>query len=254
MAFDIKSIQHGKRELPPRILLLGVEKIGKSTFAAGADKPVFLPIKGEEGIDALDCAKFPTINTFNELLEALGTLAESDHDFGTVIIDSTSALEPLVWEHVCQQNGWKNIETPGFGKGYVEALSAWRQLQECLDYLRGSKGMGSILIGHVVVKAFHDPTTESYDTYEFDVNKKACAQIMRWTDCILFANRKTFVRKEESGGFGKKEKIASGGEEPMLYTQKRPAHPGGGRGLYGQLPYELPLDFNAFMTAVVAAG
>ncbi len=252
MAFDIKSIQHGKRELPPRILLLGVEKIGKSTFAAGSTSPVFLPIKGEEGIDALDCAKFPTINSFADLMEALGTLATSDHDFGTVVLDSTSALEPLIWEHVCKLNNWGSIEKPGYGKGYIEALSAWWQLQECLDYLRSNKGMGSILIGHVTVKQFNDPTTESYDTYEFDVNKKAAAQIMRWTDSILFANRKTFVRKEEGNGFNKAEKIASGGEQPMLFTQKRPAHPGGGRGVYGNLPYELPLSWDAFINAVTA--
>ena len=28
MSFDIKSIQKGRKELPPRILILGVEKIG----------------------------------------------------------------------------------------------------------------------------------------------------------------------------------------------------------------------------------
>lgn len=251
MAFDISSIQHGKRELPPRILLLGTEKIGKSTFAAGSTNPVFIPIAGEEGVDALDVAKFPTVNTFNELMDALGALATADHDYGTVVIDSTSALEPLIWQHVCQANGWKSIEAPGYGKGYVEALNAWRQVGDCIDFLRGQRGMASILIGHVVVRTFTDPVTESYDTYEFDINKKAAAQLMRWADCILFANRKTIVRTKDAG-FGQKEKTTIGGDEHKLFTQKRPAHPGGGRGVYGRLPYELPLDWESFVAAVAA--
>ena len=72
---------------------------------------------------------------------------------------------------------------------------------------------------------------------------------MRWCDCILFANRRTFVRKQDKG-FSQEERVTSGGDTPMLFTQKRPAHPGGGRGVYGQLPYELPLNYEAFATAV----
>lgn len=253
MAYDLASIQKGRRDLPPRMILLGTEKIGKSTFAADAPNPIFLPIRGEEGIDALDCAKFPTVHSFMHLMEALGSLAEEGHDFKTVVIDSTSALEPLVWEHTCIQNEWNDIESAGYGRGYVKALQYWQQLQECLDYLRNEHGIGSILIGHVTVSRFNDPTTESYDTYQFDINSKASAQLMRWSDCILFANRRTFVRKEKAG-IKREEKVTSGGEAPMLYTQKRPGHPGGGRGVYGQLPYELPLDYPTFEAAVAAAS
>jgi len=37
-----------------------------------------------------------------------------------------------------------------------------------------------------------------------------------------------------------------------LFTRKTPAHPGGGRGVYGQLPYELPLQWSAYSEAVAA--
>ena len=157
MAYDLSSIQQGRADRPPRIMLLGTEKIGKSTFASQFPNPVFIPIKGEEGIDALSCAAFPTVSRFSEIIEALRTLGEQEHDYKTIVIDSTSALEPLIFAQVCEKNNWENIEKAGYGKGYIEALSEWRKLQECLDWLRKEKGMASILIGHVVVRTFHDP-------------------------------------------------------------------------------------------------
>jgi len=71
---------------------------------------------------------------------------------------------------------------------------------------------------------------------------------------ILFANTKAQVRKEEVG-FKKEKKraIDTTGGRRFLFTQKRPAHPGGGRGVFGQLPYELPLDWKHFENAIADA-
>lgn len=243
----LSDIQKGIQNRPPRIILCGTEKVGKSTFAAGAPSPIFLPIKGEEGIDALDVARTPVVETYGELLEAIGMLAEEKHDYETVVIDSVSTLEPLVWDHLCKQAGVDGIEKVGggFGKGYVEAVALWRQIMAGLDYLRDEKGMGCILIGHVAVRAFTDPLAESYDTYEMDINKKAVSSLFRWADCILFANNKVAVREDDAG-----KKKAVQRAERVLFTQRRPAHMGGGRGVYGQLPYEIEMSFEAFEKAI----
>lgn len=244
---NIADIQKGVQHRPPRIVLCGVEKIGKSTFAAGAPSPIFLPVKGEEGIDALDVARTPVIETYSELMEAIGMLAEQEHQYETVVIDSVSTLEPLVWDHLCTTAGVDGIEKVGggFGKGYVEAVALWRQIMAGLDYLREEKGIGCILIGHVAVRTFTDPLSESYDVYEMDIHKKATSAIMRWADCILFANNKVSIKTEDSG---KKKGVQRA--ERVLYTKRRPAHMGGGRGIYGQLPYELEMSFAAFAEAI----
>lgn len=246
----ISDIQKGVRNRPPRIVLCGVEKIGKSTFAAGAPSPIFLAVKGEEGIDALNVARTPVIESYQNLLDAIEMLAEQAHEYETVVIDSVSTLEPLVWEHLCKTAGVDSIEKVGggFGKGYVEAVSLWRDIMAGLDYLRDEKNMGTILIGHVVVRTFTDPLSESYDAYEMDIHKKAASSIFRWSDCILFANNKVAVRVDDAG---KKKGVQRA--ERVLFTQRRPAHMGGGRGIYGQLPYELDLDFGAFADAIEKA-
>ncbi|MTV47111.1 AAA family ATPase, partial [Streptococcus pneumoniae] len=89
---------------PPRVILCGVSKIGKSTFACQSNKPVVISVKGEEGIDDFDVAKFPVSQSFDDILSWIGWLAENEHDHKTVVIDSLTTLEPLVWDLVCSEN------------------------------------------------------------------------------------------------------------------------------------------------------
>ncbi len=265
----LESLSKGQQTRAPRMVILGVEKIGKTSFACGChfdetgalaatglNAPVVIPCKGEEGTDSLDVTTFPTCNVAEEVMEAIGALYNEKHDFKTVVIDSASALEPLVFDATCRAHNVKSIEEVGggYGKGYVESLRQWRDILSGLDALRAEKNMASILIGHVKVKRFDDPTGDSYDTYAWDINDKAASLIYRWADVILFANTKVQVRKEEVG-FKKEKKraIDTTGGRRFLFTQKRPAHPGGGRGVFGQLPYELPLDWKHFENAIADA-
>jgi len=255
MGFDLNNIKKGVEHKAPRIVLLGVEKIGKSTFAAGAESAIFLPIKGEEGVDDLDVAKFPRAETFDDVLEAVTTLIRDEHEYKTFVIDSASALEPVIWSKLCEESNCDSIEKVGggYGKGYIEAANKWRSLMDGLDRLR-SKGISVILIGHVKVKRFDDPLGASFDQYQFDLHEKVHLALQRWADSILFANSETIVKTEDVG-FNKEKKTGkdlTGAR--WLFTQKRPGHPGGGRGVYGRLPYKLPLDWAAFTSAASEAA
>ena len=255
MGFDLNNIKKGVEHKAPRIVLLGVEKIGKSTFAAGAESVIFLPIKGEEGVDDLDVAKFPRAETFDDVLEAVTTLIRDEHEYKTFVIDSASALEPVIWSKLCEEANCDSIEKVGggYGKGYIEAANKWRSLMDGLDRLR-SKGISVILIGHVKVKRFDDPLGASFDQYQFDLHEKVHLALQRWADSILFANSETIVKTEDVG-FNKEKKTGkdlTGAR--WLFTQKRPGHPGGGRGVYGRLPYKLPLDWAAFTSAASEAA
>lgn len=254
---DISSIKSSRVDRPRRIILSGLPKSGKSTLGGQAKKPVFLPMVREEGIDALDVPTFPVIGSFNEFMEAVGVLYSEEHDFETVVVDSISTLEPIIWKETCRINGGvDSIEKVGggFSKGYTEALKQWWEIQEALDALRNERNMTIILIAHVAVENFKDPMVEPYDRYNLSVHKKAAATLTQWADGILFVQRKVLIKKDDTG-FGKKKAraIDAGDGTPKLYTQERPAHPGGGRGAWGKIPYELDLSWAALEAALDAA-
>jgi hypothetical protein len=237
--------------------LLGVEKIGKSTFASQSDRPIFIPIKGEEGIDSIAVPQFPTCQSHGDVMNCLCSLYQEKHDYGTVVIDSSTALEPVIFRDVCTANKAKDINSDGLGysRGYREAANYWRKITEALDALRNDRNMASIIIGHVKVKRFDSPDAGSWDQWQFDLNEQSAGLLYKWADVILFANTKVCIRSEDVG-FGKKENrgIDISGGHRFLYSQKSPAYPSGGRGIYGRLPAELPLNWGSFMDHVAAAN
>ena len=63
MAFDLSSIQKKAAMQAPRIMLYGVEGIGKTTFAAGAPSPIF--IQTEDGLGSIDVPHFPLASSMS---------------------------------------------------------------------------------------------------------------------------------------------------------------------------------------------
>ena len=53
----LDAITRGKIEKPLRLLVIGVDGVGKSTFAAAAPSPIFLD--AEDGSNNLDVARLP---------------------------------------------------------------------------------------------------------------------------------------------------------------------------------------------------
>jgi hypothetical protein len=269
MAFSLASIQVGKVIKAPRVIVLGVEKIGKTSFACGTkfedgvivehgkNSPIGIPVKGETGMDDMDIPKFPTANSYDDVMEAIASLYTGEHEFRTLVLDSASALGPIIYEDVCSEFKVSNVrKVPGFRTGEAAVQTRWRGLLNGIDALRDAKNMACIIIGHVRIRKQKNPEGDDYDCYDFDLDSEVAEMLKRWADLILFANTKVMVKKDgEDTTFSKAKKrgIDTTGGARFLYTQKRPAHPGGGRGVYGLLPYELPLDWSAFEAAVAAA-
>lgn len=247
MALSLESISNAKRMRAPRIVLLGTAGIGKSEFASGADGAVFMPIKGEEGVDALDVKTFPVIGSYSEAMEAIGALYREEHDFSTLVIDSASTFAPLVDDSALRKEGVKEKAYlgGGFGRQFDTILNQWRDLLNGLDALRDVKNMTSIIIGHVRIRPSRDPESEAFDQWAFDIDRQVGDLLVRWSDCTLFMNRKTIVKKSE-GGYGKNEKrgLDITGGQRFLFTQETPTHPGKSRGYFGDLPAEIPLPRN----------
>ena len=239
----IGSITKGREQQPPRIMIYGSEGVGKSTFASLAPNPVF--VQTEDGLSEIDTSKFPLARTFEDVVMQLQAVRDEQHEYGTLVIDSVDWLERLVWDRVCADYGVKSIEKAdgGYGKGYVHALTYWRQIVSILNDIRSKRGMAVILIAHASVERFEDPEHAAYDRYTPRIHKKACSLICEWVDAVLFASRRLRVDSTT----GKAAPVGADGGERILRTNGSPACIAKNR--FG-LPTELPLSWAAFVEAL----
>jgi len=246
----LKKIQRGRASKPPRILLYGVEGIGKSTFGSQAPKPIF--VQTEDGLDEIDCDRFPLAATFDDVVAALSELQSEKHDYQTVVIDSLDWLERLIWDELCRQYNVASIEKVdgGYAKGYTHALTYWRRILELAGHLRSDRGMVVICIAHSKVEKFEDPESSAYDRYSPRLHKHAAALVCEWSDAVVFATRK-YRTQTEDAGFGRKRAIAAaigaGGGERILRCVGGPSCIAKNR--YG-IAEELPLSWAAFVGAL----
>ncbi|MCA9102614.1 MAG: ATP-binding protein [Planctomycetales bacterium] len=248
----LSKIQRGRQAMPPRLVVYGTEGIGKSTFAAQAPTPIFVPI--EDGLSEIDCDRFPLATSFAEVMAALSELHSEKHDYQTVAIDSLDWLEQLIFDALCREYSVSSIEKVdgGYAKGYTHALGYWRQFLDALNLLRVNRGMVVICIAHAKVEKFEDPESTAYDRYSPRLHKHASALVCEWSDAVLFATRK-FRTQQEDSGFNRKRTIAKalgkdGGERILRCV--------GGPSCIAKNRYsiaeELPLSWQAFVSALTS--
>lgn len=219
MSFSLSSIKRG-HSLPPRVLIYAPHGIGKTTWAAGAPDPIFLPT--EDGLGILDTPTFPLISSYDDMEAAIGTLLNEDHSFKTAVVDSADHLEPLIWAKACQINKWSSIEEPGYGKGYLAADELWRNLLDGLDALRDDRGMGIIITAHAKIKPFNGPENEPYDRYQIKLHDRASGLVQERMDAVFFANKKVSTVQTDTGFKRKVTRGISDGSR-FIYTEERPS-------------------------------
>jgi len=247
MAISMASLRRTRSALPPRVLIYGPEKIGKTTLASEFPSPVFL--QTEDGNGTLDLSSW-SIGSYGDMMEALGVLYTEEHAFQTVVVDSVTAFQPLVWAETGDRgddkgNKKKRIEDFGYGKGYVYALAVWQEFMDGLNALRADRGMNVVMIAHSKVERFDDPETVSYSKYDIDLHEKARDMLKRDVDAILLVKPDVTVKTEDAG-FNKTRAIGSGGRNVWMHTDSRPAYVAGNRyGLPEKLLYERGKGFEA---------
>lgn len=215
-----------------------------SSWAMKAPNPIFL--QTEEGLNSLDVVKTPKLNSVDEVFQWIGVLANEDHPYQTLVLDTIDHFEQLVHKHVRQLHGEAIFSE--YGKGYKFAFPFFQNLIDGLTVLRDKKNMTIILLGHAKIFTFNSPDQPSYDRYAPDLHESVCSYVEECMDCVLFFSYKVYVAKTEAN-FGKSEKKATGKGDRVTYTQERP--PFRAKNRYWLEP-EIPMSYDAFLRGVKA--
>lgn len=231
----------GNSKQPPRILLYGVQGIGKSTFGAALPKPIFILTEdGLRGKAFENTARFPVCKTFEDVKRYISMLIIEEHEHKSVVLDSLGWLQKLIFEEVAEIKNKDDVADVGYQAGYKIALSKFLAVLELLAELHEKKNMLICLLGHSDVVKYNPPDGDSYDRYGLNLHKLIAPVVQQWSDIVLFVNYKVRTKRVDEG-FGNSKAKAIGTDEPerIMYTQERPA-------FHAKNRYDLPaeLDFS----------
>ena len=224
---------------PPRLLIGGQAKVGKSTFAAGMPAPIF--IRTEDGTNGMDVDAFDVVQSWDMAITQLRSLATEEHDYRTVVIDALDGLERVIWAQVVADYNASakrevaSIEAIEYAKGYIFALQYWQRLLDALTYLRNKRGMMVCLIAHTHQRRVNSPDLPEYERYEPRLHHKALGMVTEWCDLIGFARIETRTREVD----GRTQGITTG--RRMLHCTESAAYIAGNR--YGIDDAAIPLTW-----------
>lgn len=239
---DFSKLETGVKRRPLKIVLSGVEGVGKTTFAADAPGVIFADL--EHGSETLDVTRFPELSGWFDLLGAVGFLFEGEHEFETLVVDSMSVAEKWAEQKVASDANVLSINDIGYGKGFGLVSDEIDSLFRGFDALV-EKGMNVIIICHSEIKRVDDPTGDSYDKHAIALGKRVEPKVKQWGDVVLFADHdKSIVEKGE--GFAKRTIAKSYGER-IMWTEHRASHDAKNR--FG-LPERMKLDWSEFAGAI----
>lgn len=229
------QIVSGKLPTAERVVLCGVEGVGKSTLAAQFPGAVFMDLEGSTS--HMDVHRLPTVTSWASSLEYVNALSKDHHGYDTLVVDTVDWLERLCAQHVCAANKVSSIEAFGYGKGFTYLKEEFgRYLDACSELV--ASGMHVVLVCHVQCRKFELPEESgAFDKWELKLSKTVAPLVKEWAYMLLFLNYKTYVIKDERTKSNKAQ-----GSERTIYTTHAATHDAKNR--HG-LPDELPLSWDS---------
>ncbi|EHR33466.1 ATP-binding protein [Helcococcus kunzii] len=238
--FEINS---GKIAKAQKVVIYGVEGIGKSTLASKFPNPLFIDLEGSTNNMNVNRIKNPT--SWGLLLQQIDWIIK-EKPCETLVIDTLDYAEeylckPYVVASRPNANGQfvKNIEDYGYGAGYKHLADVWgkdllNKLSDVID-----KGINVVLLAHATQRKVDSPDQlGSYDKYELKLEKKTSSLTKEWADLLLFLNFKTEVTTIKDGMTTKRKGTS---QQRVMHTTNHPAYDAKNR---HNLSDELELDYS----------
>lgn len=231
------NITTGKTATAQKVVVYGVEGIGKTSFASQFPNPLFIDTEGSTS--NMDLARMDKPTSWTFILQQI-EFVKQNRPCQTLVIDTIDWAERLAIEFVTSRANKESITSFGYGEGFIQLEEEFGKFLNKLSDLV-EMGINVVLTAHAKITKFEQPDEMgAYDRWELKLGNKTTAKTAaltkEWADMVLFANYKTFSIAVDDKG--KKHK-GQGGVRTM-YANHHPAWDAKNR--HG-LPDEFPMEY-----------
>lgn len=250
-----------------RLVIAGVEKVGKTTLACNAPAALLIPL--ESGYSGVNVNTTPMITSYDDydslLNEIIAECQKGKFHFRSIVTDSATVLERLIHDKTIQRdNGWSKgnpkaitMESAlgGYGKAYNHANDLFGNILGKLDQLAQYGGINVIFTSHVFPSRVVDPTAGEYDCWDILLhspkNNRTYGKremITQWADIVGFLHEPIFVSKAEDSKFSR---AISANKGRILGVERTPGYVAGNRlGMKGEIPIAKDQCWNYLADAI----
>ena len=208
----LDSISHSSVRTGIRVVVAGVEGIGKTTLACNAPKPLLIPL--ENGFSGVTVSKTAMLEHYEHVLMLLDEIIQQcsaqQFPYQTLVFDSATALERVIHTAVLESD-------PGYAKGnkkgitMTSALGGYGKAYECAneyfgeflakcDTLAVHYGINIVLTCHVFSSQVLDPSAGEYNSMDILLhspkNQKTYGKremLTQWADIVGYLHEPVFV-------------------------------------------------------------
>lgn len=257
----LAAISSSQTKTGIRVVIAGVEKVGKTTLSTNAPRALLIPL--ETGYSGVVVNKVPMLEHYSYVMQLLDEIHQScaaaaagqaaPFPYQSLIFDSGTALERLIHlavlgtdpQYAAGNKKGVTMESAlgGYGKAYSLANQYFDDFLKKCDLLAVHFGINIIVTCHVFAAKIVDPTVGEYDSWDLLLhspkNQKTYGKremITQWADVVGFLHEPMFLIEGD-----KMNKGVSANKGRVLSVSRTPSYVAGNRfGMTTDIP--LPKD------------
>lgn len=203
----------------PIVTITGDAGVGKTVLAATFPKPIF--IRAEDGLQSIPKDSrpdaLPVLSSVDDLWKQLGALINEEHEYQTLVIDSTTQLETMFAEYILENDPKaKSIAQAmgGYGAAFSAIAAMHGRVRKAAKLLNERKNMNIVFIAHSDITQVDLPDQDPYSRYELRLHKKSVPHYTDNVDLVAYLKLETFTK----GDGEKKKAISDGTRLAVCYT------------------------------------
>ena len=254
-----------------KVVIAGVEKVGKTTLTCSAPRPLLIPF--EHGYQGVNVNMTPQPDNFDQSMDLLDEIIDTckagKFIYKTLVVDSATAVERLIHDATVQLDpgyspGNKKTVTMdsalgGYGKAYQYANGLFAEFLAKCDILTNNAGINIVFTSHVFAGKVIDPAFGEYDTWDILLhspkNNKTYGKremITQWADIVGFLHEPIIVTKTKDSDLSKGINANKG---RILGVERTPGYVAGNRfGIKGEISVPLVNSWNYLAKAIYDAA